>query len=158
MSWLDDPEPGGGSGMFLSRIETIYFIIIVVVLLLIIIILIRKAPAPAVGARQPAMLFRADLDLSAVPSREGSLLLPPSGQARLCRPGKARKQGNRRNWLLLARGGGCLEGGGRKFSSAPALLFVALWIWETLGVENNRPKLKGTGGLFFFILLLFIFE
>lgn len=131
-----------------------FILLIIIVVVVLLIILIRKAPAPAVGARQPAMLFRADLDLSAVPSRQGSLLLPPSGQARLCRPGKARKQGNRRNWLLLARGGGCGAGGaGIQLSSATAV--CSPWIWETLGVENNRPKLKGTGGFFFFFCFYF---
>lgn len=97
------------------------------------------------------MLFRAGPELSATPYREGSLLLPSSGR-RGCV-----QQGEQENWASLGAGGGCLEEGGRKYSLALPLLFVALWIWEILGLENNRLKLKGTGR-FLFILLLFIFE
>ena len=68
-----------------------------------------------------------------------------------------RKQGTQRSKLHLARGGGSLEAGGRKYSLVLSLLFVVLLdLSEILGKENKRLNLKGTG--VFFILLLFIFE
>lgn len=70
---------------------------------------------------------------------------------------EADRQGNQKNKLLFACGGGCLKEGGRKYSLVLSLLFVVLVdLSGILGIENKRPNLKGTG--VFFILLLFIFE
>ena len=100
--------------------------------------------------------FELSLDPSRVPCQEGSLRLPSSGRKGCADPVK-RKQGNQRSKLHLARGGGSLEAGGRKYSLVLSLLFVVLLdLSEILGKENKRLNLKGTG--VFFILLLFIFE